>query len=50
MHKKERKAHRRRLKILRIKAAYFGLDCPPHIRLEIEDIEADLKKKNLVEH
>jgi hypothetical protein len=46
MHKEELKAHKRRLTILRVKAAYFGIDCPPHILMEIEDIEVLLNKKN----
>ena len=51
MHNEAVRAYRRRLLILRIKAAYFGLDCPPHILMEIEDIRAFLKKeKKSVEH
>ena len=45
MHNEAIRAYRRRLLILRIKAAYFGLDCPPHILMEIEDIRAFLKKE-----
>ena len=48
MHTEELKNHKRRLTTLRLKAAYFGLDCPPHILMEIEDVELLLKK--VVEH
>jgi hypothetical protein len=44
MHRDELTAHQRRLKLLKVKAAYYGLDCPPHILLEIEDVERLLKK------
>ena len=50
MHKEEQKAHKRRLAILRVRAAYFGLDCPPHILMEIEDIILLLKNKKCIEH
>jgi pyrimidine deaminase RibD-like protein len=36
------KAHRRRLLILRVQAATFGLHTPPHIMMEIDDIEAKI--------
>lgn len=47
MHREERKAHKRRLKLLQIKAAFLGIDCHPHILMEIEDIALLLKKENL---
>ena len=34
--------HRRRLNILKEQAALFGANTPPHILLEIEDIEAQI--------
>ncbi len=35
--------HRRRLAKLREQAALFGASTPPHILLEIEDIEAQIR-------
>lgn len=37
-------AYSRRLQKLKEKRAYLGLDTPPHIEMEIEDIEASLKE------
>lgn len=36
------KIHRRRLEILQEQAAAFGLHTPPHIAIEIEDLEAEI--------
>lgn len=33
------KAHTQRLQILEIQAAQFGMSCPPHITIEINDIK-----------
>ncbi len=41
---KELEGHKRRLEILREQAAKYGLDCPPHILIEIRDLEELLKK------
>ena len=40
----ELEAHKRRLSFLRGQAAYYGINCAPHILMEIEDIEKFLKK------
>lgn len=36
--------HKRRLQTLEEKQALYGLDAPPHILTEIEDIEANIEK------
>jgi hypothetical protein len=36
-------AHRRRLNVLKEQKTNFGLYVPPHIPLEIEDIEAKIE-------
>jgi hypothetical protein len=37
-----RKIYKRRLRCLEEKRAYYGIDTPPHILMEIEDIEGML--------
>lgn len=37
-----KEAHTRRLRALQIKAAQYGLECPVHISIEIEDIHEKL--------
>jgi tetratricopeptide (TPR) repeat protein len=34
--------HQRYLQILKVKEANFGLDCPPHVKIEIEDTESEI--------
>lgn len=38
-------AYRRRLKLLQIRAALRGIDTPPEVLIEIEDIERVIKKR-----
>jgi hypothetical protein len=38
-----RKIYKRRLRCLEEKRAYYGIDTPPHILMEIEDIERQLE-------
>jgi len=40
-------AYKRRLKHLQIKAALRGIDTPPEVLIEIEDIEKVIKKNLL---
>ncbi len=40
-----RKAYKRRLRCLEEIRAYYGIDTPPHILMEVEDIEHLLKEK-----
>jgi len=44
MSPKLRKIYKRRLRCLEEKRAYYGIDTPPHVLMEIEDIEGLLKK------
>jgi len=37
-----KEAHTRRLEVLQIQQAQFGIHCPPHITLEIQDIETKI--------
>lgn len=41
-----REAHIRRLEVLQVQQATFGLHCPPHVTLEIQDIEAKIDNIN----
>jgi hypothetical protein len=38
-----RKIYKRRLRCLEETRAYYGIDTPPHILMEIEDIERQLE-------
>jgi hypothetical protein len=38
-----KKAHKRRLKHLQIRAALHGIDAPPEVLIEIEDIKRTLQ-------
>jgi len=42
----EHSAHERRLGLLKVQRAKYGLDCPPQIQIEIEDIENLLKQES----
>lgn len=44
MHQDIKAALKDRLHLLRVKAATYGFDTPPHVLMEIEDIEGILKK------
>ena len=48
MHPEIEAAYQQRLHHLRVKAAMYGLDTPPHVLMEIEDIEGLLKKPLLL--
>ena len=41
--KKIREIHVRRLQVLELQAAQFGINTPPHIVLEIEDIKEKIR-------
>jgi hypothetical protein len=43
-------AYKRRLKHLQIRAALRGIDTPPEVLIEIEDIERVIKKSRLDKH
>ena len=43
---KLREAHRTRLGVLQVRAAQFGIEAPPHITTEVEDIDRQLAEVN----
>jgi hypothetical protein len=47
MNKEVQKAYKRRLGKLEIRAAYYGINAPPEVLMEIEDIQEVLFKKKL---
>ncbi|MCB0214389.1 MAG: hypothetical protein KDJ52_33930, partial [Anaerolineae bacterium] len=42
--KKLLRIHKRRLQVLKEQKATFGINAPPHIDIEIEDLEAEIEK------
>lgn len=43
---KLREAHRQRLGVLQVRAAQFGIEAPPHITTEVEDVDHQLAEVN----
>lgn len=43
-----RQAYKRRLKCLQLRAALMGINTPPEVLLEIEDIDRLLKKSSIL--